>query len=175
MAQATEEEKSGSIKKTFGEISKASDNFETLGIEARHALSGYLEETSKHKMIAVCKFGLLKEANDIHHIVGSACLVQCQNSAVNAASHVMTERRNKKTSKNTYIPLWRVSGSTFIVIIRKSEKDQFKKRYKDIITAVWSDYDKTPSYKSYVNIYFITILSIAICDTFLRKLFLNSK
>ena len=149
MAQASDEEKYGSNGKTRSEYDKADKNYEPFGIEARDALNAFLKNKSNNKLIAVCKYHLLKESNDIHHIVGSACLCNCQSCAFNACANIIAKKLNVKyTSKQIIVPIWRVSGSTFIVIIDESDKNDFKKLYDTSITMIHNLYDSTPSYSS---------------------------
>ena len=122
MAQAVEDEKlpQGQTKETIS-------SFKTLNIELDPV--DQILKAKPSKIVALCKFTKMKEANDVEHDCGDEILMELQQALSRMCMYL-----TGFDFKNPRFPIWRISVSTYAVIMDKKDQqkmnDQFAKQIK---------------------------------------------
>ena len=110
---------------------KTDANFRAKGLfDIEPEIPTKIIKANPSKIVAFCKFKAMKSANDVKHDFGDK-LVRDLQTTLQLACYAI-----KRPDKD-YWPVWRISVTTYVVIMDESEKWDFKKQFdKDLKTTL---------------------------------------
>ena len=109
-------------------------------------------ERMPDRVMLICKFTKMKDSNEFDHTVGSSFLLTIQYAIAGALSglnSVFSDPDSDDNDDNDIFPFWRISVSTFVVILDKDDKNEFVKEYKkEIKNTLKQDIKKNKNNKN---------------------------